>query len=281
VEVIEPVSAADAKVMFGRLTKPATGTLPPPLPMPAVAEPGEQIFGQVNRLFPVKIVCRWLANKAGSEKRWPKLTAILASIADDAGTLGSLLDQWDQKQERERGRELATALPRRKNNASLDRFLSQFVARITRASDIASGAVCQYDLARFDDATLALTEQGIAFANLESPILDDQDEKAVVTLSDAEAAFLTAHIRKWVPTEWGDMRTVLMAVQSGKATPTDVSAAVRGVLPEGWSDSQVQTHVSGVIARLSDIRLLRRSWQGRNVRYELGDDAQVRSFLDL
>ena len=42
----------------------------------------------------------------------------------------------------------------------------------------------------------------------------------------------------------------------------------------------VQTHVSGVIARLTDIRLLRRIWLGRNVRYELGDSKLLANFID-
>lgn len=277
---IEPVTQDDAAVLFKRLAKPLSETLPPPHPMPVAPQAGERIFGQVNRLFPVKFVCRWLAGNAGAERQWPKFTAVAAMIADDAGTLGSLLDLWDQKQQRERGGEMATALPRRKNNASLDRFSSQFIARITRSSDIAQGAVFQYDLARFEDASIALTEQGAAFASFDNPILDAHDEKAAVTLSDAEAAFLIAHIRRWVPTEWSDMRTVLNAVQAGKATPTEVSEAVRRELPSDWSASMVQTHVSGVIARLGDIRLLSRTWQGRNVRYDLGDSTQVASFLE-
>jgi hypothetical protein len=40
-----------------------------------------------------------------------------------------------------------------------------------------------------------------------------------------------------------------------------------------------QTHLSGLIARLGEIRLLRRSWQGRNVNYELVDPQQAESFL--
>jgi hypothetical protein len=280
VAALEPVTSDDAAVLFSRLAKPLNGSLPAARPMPSKPELGERIFGQVNRLFPVKFVCRWLAQNAAAKRLWPKFTAVSSSIADDAGTLGSLLDQWDQKQARERGGEMATALPRRKNNASLDRFLSQFIARITRSSDIAPGAVCQYGLARFEDASIALTEQGAAFAILDNPILDVQDDAAATTLSDPEAAFLIAHIRDWVPTEWGDMRTVLLAVKAGKATPTEVGEEVRRELPEDWSESMIQTHVSGVIARLSDIRLLRRAWQGRNVRYELGDSTQLANFLE-
>lgn len=280
-ESVLSVGEDEAGTVFARLGLPDASALPPAAPMPSEPVTGDRIFGQVNRLFPVKFVCRWLANAGAVGGHWPRFSAVSDQLADDAGVIGSLLDEWDNTNERERGGELATALPRRKNNASLDRFLSQFVARITRASDVVPGAVCQYDLARFDaDAALALTEQGASFAELSSPVLDAKDRKATSALSIEEAAFLTAHIRHWVPTEWADMRTVLQAVRDGNSTPTDVATTVRSALPEGWTESMVQTHISGVIARLSDIRLLRRSWQGRNVRYELGDAAQVTSFLD-
>jgi hypothetical protein len=278
--IAEPTTKEEVSAVFGRLNRATGKTTPRVLSMPPQAQPGDRVFGQVNRLFPAKFICRWLANAAVADGQWPRFTTICARMADDAATLGSFLDEWDQQQERERGGELATALPRRKNNASLDRFLSQFVARITRASDIAPGAVCQYELARFDDdATLALTEQGLAFAALENPVLDARDKIAPTALSADEAEFLVNHIRLWVPTEWADMRTALKAVQAGQATPTEVAAAVKAELPDTWTESMFQTHVSGVIARLSDIRLLHRRWQGRNVQYQPGDDKLVETFM--
>jgi hypothetical protein len=279
VDVTEPVTEVEAKNVFVRFMQP-TKPVATALPMSAETQNAERIFGQVNRIFPFKLVCRWLATAAANDQQWPKFTSVSARLADDAGTIGSLLDQWDNSESGERGSELATALPRRKNNASLDRFLSQFVARVTRASEISPGAVCQYGFARFEDATLALTEQGVEFAKLKNPILDDHDRHATTSLSSPETDFLITHIRKWVPTEWSDMRSAIMAVKSGKVSPTEVATVMRADLPGQWTDSMVQTHVSGVIARLTDIRLLGRTWLGRNVQYQLGPVDSVKKFLD-
>jgi hypothetical protein len=60
-----------------------------------------------------------------------------------------------------------------------------------------------------------------------------------------------------------------------------LNAAVRPKFPTDWSDSVFQTHLSGLIARLGEIRLLRRIWQGRNVNYQLVDQQQVESFLKV
>ncbi len=77
------------------------------------------------------------------------------------------------------------------------------------------------------------------------------------------------------------MSVVLKSVKDGNATPAELGEAVRPQFPDEWSDSVFQTHLSGLVARLGDLRLLRRNWLGRNVRYELGDEQQVESFFKV
>jgi len=239
----------------------------------------EHVFGQVNRLMPLKLACRWLAAWASTEGKWPRYELVSDPLADDAATIGTLLDKWDVENERKRDELLATGLPRRGNSASRDRFLSQFLARVTRGGEIYPAVICQYQLARFDDSVIALTDRGQAFAELENPILDKQDQKSVVTLTPTESEFLARHIATWVPAERNDMRLVLRAVASGKTTPTDLAQTIRSEFPTDWSESSFQTHVSGLIARLGELRLLKRNWQGRNVNYELGNQTQVKDFI--
>jgi hypothetical protein len=240
---------------------------------------GGRLFGQVNRLLPLKLACRWLATNAAAEGKWQKYDAISDRIADDAATIGSLLEKWDSDGGRKRDELLATGLPRRGNSASRDRFLSQFLARVTRSGEVYPGAICQYQLARFEDSAMGLSEQGLAFSDIENPVLDWRDSTAAMTLSPAESAFLVRQVLERVPAERDDMRVVLQAVAGGKTTPSALTEAVRSRFPTDWSDSVFQTHLSGLIARLGEIRLLRRSWQGRNVNYELVDPQQAESFL--
>jgi hypothetical protein len=239
----------------------------------------ERLFGQVNRLLPLKLACRWLVNSAISEGRWPRYEIISDKLADDAGTIGTLLEKWDTDNERKRDEMLSTGLPRRGNSASRDRFLSQFVARVTRSGGIYPAAICQYKLARFEDSAIALTEQGLAFSQLNNPILDKRDTKATSTLAADESTFLAEHIRGWVPVERDDMRVILRAVADGKNTPTDLTRTIRSHFPPEWSDSVFQTHISGLIARLGELRFLKRVWQGRNVNYEIGEQKQIDAFM--
>ncbi len=125
---------------------------------------------------------------------------------------------------------------------------------------------------------ICLTNQGQAFADLHNPLLDGA-LKASTALDPAESDFLAQQIRKYVPVERDDMRLILGAVIEGNVTPADLFATVRDKFPTDWSEVMVHTHVSGLIARLGDLRLLKRLWQGRNVNYELGDQKQVETFL--
>jgi hypothetical protein len=257
-------------------------------PKPLEATEGTQddhVFGQVNRLFPLKLVCRWITAKvftpvAGQVRGdWPAYATLSDALADDAAKLGSLLEEWDHCSTRKRDEQLATGLPRRGNSSSRDRFLSQFVARVTRAGDVYPGAICQYALAKFQDAALVLTEQGLAFAQIDSPILDARDKKAPTALSGDELDFLIRQVLGWVPRERDDMKIILTAVREGKVTPPELTTAVQSQFPRAWTQSVTLTHISGLVARLAELRLLRRQWQGRHVQYELGD--KVEEFLKV
>ena len=72
---------------------------------------------------------------------------------------------------------------------------------------------------------------------------------------------------------------MLQAVKDGKKTPTELTEALRAKFPADWSDSVFQTHVSGLVARLGELHLMKRVWQGRNVNYEIGD--KVDDFLKV
>src|SRR6266508_2008244 len=245
----------------------------------------ERVFGQVNRLLPLKLACRWLAKwtfspEGGPVKtEWPVYSVSSDQLGEYAGKLGSLLEKWDITANKKRDDQLATGLPRQGNSASRDRFLSQFLARITRAGHVYPGAICQYQLARFQGERLALTHQGLQFALIKNPIFETADVKNAVAMSQEEIEFLSKQILEWVPHEKNDMRLVLHAIAEDKVTPTELTNAVQSRFPSNWTSGVTLTYISGLVARLTDLQLVRRRWQGRNVEYELGDRRRVDAFL--
>jgi hypothetical protein len=143
------------------------------------------------------------------------------------------------------------------------------VARTTRAGEIYPGAICQYALGEFDGDRLALTRRGVELAEIENPILDGDVRLATSTLSKPEAEFFIREVQELVPGELRDFAFVVSAMAASQVTPESLFAAVRTSLPLQWSDQMARTHVSGLVARMAEMSLVRRKWEGRNVQYEL------------
>jgi len=268
------VATKDAQALLSRVALTDGQTYPPPATTGA-RPPSERLWGQVNRLFPLKFACRWLVSANLGRSVWEAYEVISDRLAEDAASIGSLLEQVDIAHGRKRDELLATGLPRLGHLASRDRFLSQFIARTTRALEIYPGAICQYALATFDGDHLAITDKGLALAKLHSSVLDGDFTRATSTLSDDERSFFVHQVMDYVPGELRDLSAVLRAVVKDQATPDALTRAVRSSLPPEWTDIMVRTHVSGLIARLTEMAVLRRKWEGRNVRYEQGPDVQA------
>lgn len=248
-------------------------SVPGPAPASAVCLEREQrIWGQVNRLLPIKLATRCLLAWSRGKDEWPQLTHVLKPIADIAATLGSHLDDFDTRTERKRDELLATGLPRTGNDASWDRFVTQFVARKTRDGNIYAGAVCQYPLAAIEDGRLALTDLGIEFAEIRNPIIDGGPFDS--TLTDEERVFFIGRVVPRVPSELEDFKTTIAAVKAGKASPGELTTALASAVrsndsAKNWTEVMMRTHVSGIVSRMVDLGLLRRHWEGRRVGYEV------------
>ncbi len=250
-----------------------------PTPAAACARPtSERVWGQVNRLFPMKLICRWLLAASSGKRKWEKLDAVAARLATDAANVGSALETSDSACGRKRDEQLSTGLPRRWNVASRERFLSQFVARTTRSAEIHPGAIYQYALATFDGERLVLTDRGVELARLKSPVLDSDSlectqptDAAPQTLAREERTFFVDQVLQFVPGESRDLRIVLHAINDGAVRPDDVFGRVQNAFPStsNWTEAMRRTHISGLVARLCDMALLRRRWEGRSVTYEL------------
>jgi hypothetical protein len=234
---------------------------------------GERIWGQVNRLFPIKLICRWVGVAAVLGEHWPKLSDATELLANDAALLGSALEKIDISRNRRREYMLATGLPRRGNLQSRDRFLSQFVARITRAGRIYPGALFHYGLACLQQEKLILTKAGRELAKIENPILDAPLESAGLALSESERSFFLQQVSTHADAEWSDFRAVLSAIRHGSSTPSSLLKAVRNSFPVEWTEIAYRTHISGILARVCDLGLVTKSWDGKRVEYHLTDSA--------
>ena len=131
------------------------------------------------------------------------------------------------------------------------------------------GAISQYSLAEFDGDHLELTNRGLELARLENPVLDLGPELAAETLSQAERDFFLEQIRVFAPAELSDIGVLTEAVEAGSNTPDALMTAARAALPAEWSDLMARTQITGLVARMADMNLLKRHWEGRHVTYEV------------
>lgn len=234
----------------------------------------ERIWGQVNRLLPLKAACRWIAVTASREGHWPQMTFAIERLALDAGVLGSALERADIQNGRKREEMMGTGLPRKGNLQSSERFFSQFVGRMTRTSRTYPGVIGQYGLARVSSDCLQLTKWGYDFACIENPVLDGNLRIAARTLSEEERTFLIRQLWERVSAEKQDFISILRKISEGNSRPELLMAQTRSDFPSRWTEVALRTHIYGIVARLVELGLVTKNWEGRSVEYRIGDSAR-------
>lgn len=234
------------------------------------------LWGQYNRLFPVKLVVRRLAilltdgdTGAVSYKRFREETA------NTAREYGLRLAEIDEREDRGRGEKLASALPTsEKKDRSLERFKTHFVGQLETNGDL-TGAAPDLRLVNIgpEEGEYGLTEAGLEFASIQNPLLDDSIE-ADQSLSAAERDFYVKHVRSTVPDEYEAMQFLADAIMDGINRPTALSEKV-AELNDEWSESQAKTVRSGLVSRMVELGLLSRHRVGaRGTGYDVTDEGR-------
>jgi hypothetical protein len=268
---VAEVTEEELKSSLARLSRGKCAGMALALCVSDASNGNQRIWGQVNRLFPLKAACRWIAVAAVEKRSWPDLHSLTETLVSDAATIGSALEKCDTKAGRTREGMVSTGLPRKGNLQSGDRFLSQFIARVTRANQVHPGAICQYRLACFVGEELQLTESGLALSGLPNPVLDENFGDSARTLSDQERKFFLDLIWSSIPAEKQDFSVVLNSILKGNTKPDSLLAASRSEFPNSWSDLEFRTHIYGILARSAELGLLTRQREGRNVQYRVSE----------
>lgn len=259
----------------------------PTVPPPALERLDKgPLWGQYNRIFPIKIVLRVLANLLQQrvnqredsleepDNAWVHLETVYETSASIAREVGRKLHTEDQLASRDRAGKLAVALPTGDDpEKSLNRFQSHFIGDVERDGDLTGAAPrLQFvDLRRDPSLRMGLTDAGRDFAQLWNPLLDGVST-ADHSLSDDECTFYLSHVRANLPDEWNAMLTLLHAITNGENRPTDLDSRV-GALDSTWSDAQASTIRSGLVGRMCELGLLHRERVGqRGIAYTLTDE---------
>ena len=262
-------------------TKPSPDEFPPiaeTTDADEVTGPRQWLFGQYNKLLPVKATLRALLNLSGSNSQGIPLDEAMRTISTEAWLLGDYLDSVDE----ERGKRetlLATAFPTTRGSGSpgQSRFANQFVLSVN-AEGRATGlpiALRMIAYASGKTPRVNLTKQGATFALLENPVLDQPTDSSESKFSPDEVSFLINHIRTYVPEERSAFKIVLNALLEGATTPKGLD----GFLTRNYRDSEITSAFmslqrSGVISRLIDLELVRRVREGTRVTYTVTESGK-------
>lgn len=229
------------------------------------------IFGQHNKLLPVKASCRAIANLLIEAPAGVEAGDAARLVANEAGDLGGYLYAIDKKFDRQRDNTLSTAFPGRSTpDKGRIRYANQFVVGTTKQGQL-TGLLVDLGLINKlspESLKVSLTKAGWEFALMPNPILDCQEENPSTKLSPEERAFLTAHIAQNVPVERSAYLQILRAIHSGHDNPTKLSAAFNDVEKETVKNRlYFMTQRAGAISRMADLGLMVRERNGTRVSY--------------
>jgi hypothetical protein len=235
------------------------------------------IFGQHNKLLPVKATCRAMARlMSASTSTNLGIRKTASQIASEAVKLGDYLRQLDQTSSVHRDDALSFAFPYsgspNSDKARL-RYANQFVVSSTKQGNLTGLPIELRLVGRYESQTnqVSLTDAGWLFARMRNPILDDGGDGRRSKFSDEEIDFLLAHIRDYVPAEAFAYKVILEAIAQGANMPEKLDDALEVYLPQRqvkpFTRAFLTTQRAGVVSRMIELGLIRRVRDGINASY--------------
>jgi len=237
------------------------------------------LWGQINRLSPLKIVLRVLANcLVSSEESTADLKRFSAEAAEKA-TEFRLFAKKKDKTSRTRGEYLHVGFPK-KDPFSQQRFLNYYVGKapLQKWTDSVLVGLSLANIKEAEDGSrvIGLTESGSKFVMLNSPLIDEfflRGGQIKAPLSKEEVSFLLDHIRSYRSGEFDFLVYALGSVKNGADTPTKLKGVIMSFLKGREIEMQLSEKVGntmqvGVIGRLVEMGLL-----------EIKKDAQKSKYL--
>lgn len=258
-------------------------TVPPPNLDRLDAGP---LWGQYNRIFPVKLTLRVLANELrnqavhatsqvdGSGKEWISLDRFGQETADIAREYGLKIQQVDRNKSRGQGQRLSAALPIGDDpTKSKERFRSHFIGDTDQQGGL-SGAPAHLLFIKIptnSPGLIGITENGLEFASKWNPLIDG-GVSSDQPLSEDEAKYYLQYVQDRIPEEFNAMALTAASIEDGDNRPKSLTERV-APLNENWSEAQVNTVRSGLVSRMCELRLVERKRVGqRGVAYQLTDN---------
>ena len=266
-EAAPPIGSSTGRwaLMVRRVEVAADDNLQTPQPLNEI---GLALWGQTNRVLPIAVGVRVLANLMTQTQRPVAIADWHKRATRVATDLRKLLGQWDVAAGRRHGSLWATALPE-DNPASAHRYVNQFLG-VPRKDALPDGGAAFLGFVVFsgddDEATVELTRNGAEWASLANPIFDRGDKEPSATFSVEETRYYLQYLRNFRAGEYRFLHSVAELVARGRSR-TQIDDELATAYP-AWS-KYISTMRAGGLGRLSDLGLLDRVRHGLAVKYLL------------
>ena len=264
---------------------PLTTTPPKTSDLEKWGQPGNTdqfwMWGQINKLLPIKFALRILANTLAVDQEWTDLSGLYEKTSKLARQFGQRLSQEDIRLERARGERLSSAFPIGKSTEkSSKRFCTQFIGYIRKDGLLGGGPpyLRFIKLKRDRNGDFAgITRAGLDFANLENPVFDQDASKSNQPFSDAEVRCYLSHIVQHVPGEHFAFKSILQLIDKGVKKRVRINRELKKIVDKSWIDQVINTQRAGAMSRLFELGLISKEKNGVSVIYSITNSGK--SFL--
>lgn len=229
------------------------------------------VWGQVNRIFPLKIGARILSNMIKeSGENYVNLDTFRTKASSVAREMGLKLLAQENKDNRKRDFRVSSALPIGEPSFNSEsRYKNHFLVSLRKTGSL-DGASARFKFLNVKkigrDISVGITKGGLEFALLENPILDRNDYNT--SLSSGEVDFYISYIRSYVLGEYEAIRWMVLAISKGINKREAINDALLKKYPE-WGAIIVNTQRAGLMSRMFELGLLDREKTGVQVKYKV------------
>jgi hypothetical protein len=245
-----------------------------------VKESNLWIWGQTNRILPIKAILRFIAHAIPPNARSLDYDDLITHLQQPIGLLGSFLELQDETNKKEKGDGISTAFPSVADNEKAHSRLNSIFLGYVRQDGRWVGAMPLLRFTAFEEVKgknkIGLTEFGLSFAAIPNPVLDNRSYDQA--LSEEETQFYLEHIRLHVPGELTAFKLLVGAIRRGLNTPEKLNRRVSDAYPL-WSAAMVNTQRAGTVSRLVELGVVSRQMNGKNVKYTCTEIGQ--QFTDI
>ena len=234
------------------------------------------LWGQVNKILPVKIGLRVLYAIIGSEQ-WIELEEYRNKAAEIAAGFGTIIRRYEDKKHKMRDERISAGLPDEEEFKSKVRYKSHFLAYM-RKDETLDGAMPYLRFVNLNKdergkILIGLTEPGLNFAKLDNPVINVQGfEKS---FNEKEVDFYLEHISKNVKTECSATKWLLKKLSNGLNEREEINQELKKEFGQMWSasDAVINTQRAGLMARMFELGLIEKEKKGvgPGVIYKIAD----------